>query len=68
MVSADRKYVTMEVRPSSVKLIDVFTEIIVAPFSLGGGDDDFSIITIGEFPIDLPNVEVSTLRSIYHAA
>ena len=62
LVSADRKYVTMEVRPTSVNLDSVFTEVITAPFTIGAGNN-IGFLLIGEFPIDLPNIEVSTLRS-----
>lgn len=57
LVSADRKYVTLEVRPSSVTLEDVFTENITAVSNQNGG------LIISGYPLELPTVEVRTLRS-----
>src|SRR5262249_18582098 len=38
VVSSDRKYVTIEIRPSSVLLQGVFVDLIRAPTLLGGGN------------------------------
>jgi type II secretory pathway component GspD/PulD (secretin) len=58
LVSADRKYVTLEVRPTTVVLQNIFTERIraVAPVTQG-------IATVVSFPIELPNVELRTMRT-----
>ena len=57
LVSADRKYVTLEVRPTSVILQDVFTERLAAVTTVA----DFGVVF--DYPIELPNVEVRTLRT-----
>ena len=57
LVSADRKYVTLEVRPSSVVLQDVFVDNFSTVTVVGPAFGAFS------FPIELPNVEVRTLRT-----
>ncbi|MBA3686616.1 MAG: hypothetical protein H0W72_15450 [Planctomycetes bacterium] len=65
VISSDRKYITMEIRPSSVSLVvPVFVEIIQAPRVVGDGGNGgvVSANTFG-FPIELPNVLVRTLRS-----
>jgi len=62
VISSDRKYVTMEVRPTSVGLAGIFIEYIVAPQIIAGAD----VTVVGPpaaYPIELPNVEVQTLRS-----
>ena len=67
VVSSDRKYITLEVRPSSVQLQGVFTEFIQAPrifTSGGGGDVGGTVITPAvSYPLEMPNVLVKTLRS-----
>ena len=65
VVSSDRKYITLEVRPSSVQLQGVFTEIIQAPrIFTNGGDNQGGVVTeaVG-YPLEMPNVLVKTLRS-----
>jgi type II secretory pathway component GspD/PulD (secretin) len=63
LVSADRKYVTLEVRPSSVSLGDIFIERINANVVIGGGGRGGFIVAPATFPLELPNTEVRTLRS-----
>lgn len=63
VVSSDRKYITMEIRPSSVTLAGVFVELITAPRVIGTGDGGGVVIPGLPFPIELPNVQVRTLRS-----
>ncbi|HYE06823.1 MAG TPA: hypothetical protein VEL07_15005 [Planctomycetota bacterium] len=63
VVSSDRKYITMEIRPSSVVLQGVFVELIAAPRVVGGGGDGGVVILGLPYPIELPNVVVRTLRS-----
>ena len=62
VVSSDRKYITMEIRPSSVILVGVFVEIIFAQrvVTVAGGAVVFPPVP---YPIELPNVQVRTLRS-----
>jgi type II secretory pathway component GspD/PulD (secretin) len=62
VVSSDRKYITMEIRPTSVLPVQFFIEIIKAPRIFSGGNK----ILVGNdvnYPIELPNVEVRQLRS-----
>ncbi len=56
MVSADRKYVTMDFRPglASVRL---FTEILSAPRFITAGNAT-GFIGIFQYPIELPNIEI----------
>lgn len=61
-VSADRKYITMEIRPSSVSLQGVFVELISAPRIIHLGNTG-QVIPSLPYPIELPNVLVRTLRS-----
>jgi len=65
VVSSDRKYITMEIRPSSVTLVGVFVETILAPrvVTVGGTTGGVVFTNFFEFPIELPNVQVRTLRS-----
>jgi type II secretory pathway component GspD/PulD (secretin) len=62
VVSSDRKYITMEIRPTSVLPVEFLVEIIIAPRVISTGT---RIIIIGmlEYPLELPNVEVRELRS-----
>ena len=62
VVSSDRKYITMEIRPSSVTLVGVFVELISAPRVLTTGIDS-EFLGFFTYPIELPNVQVRTLRS-----
>ena len=57
LVSADRKYVTLEVRPTSVLLQDVFVENITTFADVQG-----AVIPV-TYPLELPNLEVRTLRT-----
>ncbi len=62
VVSSDRKYITMEIRPSSVVPEEFFVEILRAPrFAVGG--NFLVVLGINNYPIELPNVEVRTMRS-----
>ncbi len=64
VVSSDRKYITMEIRPSSVTLVGVFVELITAPRIINTGGAGLGTVIQGlPFPIELPNVQVRTLRS-----
>ncbi len=65
VVSSDRKYITLEVRPSSVVLQGVFTEIISAPrvITTGNNDGGGVVTPAVNYPLELPNVAVKTLRS-----
>ncbi len=65
VISSDRKYVTMEIRPTNVGLAGVFIETIVAQQVVGGGGGNAggAVIPAVGYPIELPNVEVQTLRS-----
>lgn len=65
VVSSDRKYITLEVRPSSVGLQGVFTEILTAPrvITAGGNNNGGLITNAVEYPLEMPNVLVKTLRS-----
>ena len=66
VVSSDRKYITLEVRPGSVQLQGVFTEILRAPrIFTNGGDNGGGAVLVPpvEYPLELPNVFVKSLRS-----
>ena len=64
VISSDRKYVTMEVRPTNVVLGGVFVETIIGVTILGGGGTTAGLLLSGVgYPIELPNLEVQTLRS-----
>src|SRR5262249_2705717 len=65
VVSSDHKYITMEIRPSSVTLQGVFVEVIFAPRIIGNGGGNLGgVVVLGlPYPIELPNVAVRTLRS-----
>ncbi len=66
VVSSDRKYITLEVRPGSVQLQGVFTELIVAPrIFTNGGDNGGGAVLVPPvaYPLELPNVFVRSLRS-----
>ena len=65
VVSSDRKYITLEVRPSSVQLQGVFTEILSAPrvITTGNNDGGGVVTPAVNYPLELPNVRVKTLRS-----
>jgi len=62
VISSDRKYVTMEIRPTNVGLAGIFVETIVGVQVLASGDGTLYIPGVG-YPIELPNVQVQTLRS-----
>ncbi len=59
MVSADRKYVTMEFKPA-IASAKFFTELITAPRVINpGGVNGGAVVVIGTpYPIELPNVTV----------
>ena len=60
VVSSDRKYITMEIRPTSVLPVDFQTEILNG-FRTAGVPP--VVIGLFDYPIELPNVEVRELRS-----
>ncbi len=63
VISSDRKYVTMEVRPTNVGLaLPVFIENIVATPIIQSANVTV-IMPPASYPIELPNVEVQTMRS-----
>jgi type II secretory pathway component GspD/PulD (secretin) len=62
VVSSDHKYISMEIRPSSVLLQGVFTEILIAPRVVTTGNATF-LLGFFEYPLELPNVLVRTMRS-----
>ncbi len=62
VVSSDHKYITMEIRPASVLLQGVFTEILAAPRIVATGNGAFLLGTF-QYPLELPNVLVRTMRS-----
>ena len=70
VVSSDRKYVTMEVRPSSVSKDGLFVDYIVATRMVGGnngngnnGGTTGGIVGTSKYPIEMPNLSVHSLRS-----
>jgi type II secretory pathway component GspD/PulD (secretin) len=63
VVSSDRKYVTMEIRPTNVALFGVFIENIFSLQVVGAGANGGGVVIPSVFPIELPNVQVQTLRS-----
>ncbi len=66
VVSSDRKYITLEVRPGSVRLQGVYTELIIAPRIFTGGDGQGGgavLVPPVVYPLELPNVFVKSLRS-----
>jgi len=62
VVSSDHKYITMEIRPSSVELVGVFDQVLVAPRIIVTGNATFFAGYV-EYPIELPNVLVRTMRA-----
>ncbi len=62
VISSDRKYITMEIRPTNVNLAGSFTEYIVGQQIIQGGDVT-TVVFGAVYPVELPNVEVQTLRS-----
>jgi type II secretory pathway component GspD/PulD (secretin) len=60
VVSSDRKYITMEIRPTSVLPVDFQVEILNG-FRTAGVPP--IVIGLYFYPIELPNVEVRELRS-----
>lgn len=62
VVSSDRKYITMEIRPTSVLPVQFLVENIVAP-RIGAAGNVLIIYGFFNYPIELPNVEVRELRS-----
>ena len=62
VVSSDRKYITMEIRPTSVLPVQFLVENITAP-RIGAAGNVLIIYGFFNYPIELPNVEVRELRS-----
>ncbi len=62
VVSSDRKYITMEIRPTSVLPVQFLIENIVAP-RIGAAGNVLIVYGFFDYPIELPNVEVRELRS-----
>lgn len=62
VVSSDRKYITMEIRPTSVLPVQFLIENIVAP-RIGAAGNVLIVYGFFNYPIELPNVEVRELRS-----
>jgi type II secretory pathway component GspD/PulD (secretin) len=58
LVSADRKYITMEMRPTSRLLSGAFIETLRAVTEVQDG-----VVAAVEFPLELPNIEVRALRT-----
>jgi type II secretory pathway component GspD/PulD (secretin) len=65
VVSSDRKYVMMEVKPTSVDLVGTTTVNISAPrvITTGGTGGGVVFFPPLNYPIELPNVEMRGLRS-----
>ncbi len=61
IVSADRKYVKLEVQPASNILTGVFREEIRTLRTIGDGDTAVSIPV--SYPIELPNIETRSLQA-----
>lgn len=57
LVSADRKYITMEMRPTNRSLIGTFRETISAVTTVGAA------LVIADYPVEMPNVESTVLRT-----
>lgn len=62
VVSSDRKYITMEIRPTSVLPVQFLIENINAP-RIGAAGSALIVYGFFNYPIELPNVEVRELRS-----
>lgn len=62
VVSSDRKYITMEIRPTAVSFVESTTETIIGVQIINTGDIGVVIPGVG-YPIELPNMLVQTLRS-----
>jgi len=62
VVSSDRKYITMEIRPTSVLPVQFLIENINAP-RIGAAGNVLIVYGFFNYPIELPNVEVRELRS-----
>ena len=62
VVSSDRKYITMEIRPTSVLPVQFLIENIVAP-RIGAAGNVLIVYGFFNYPIELPNVEVRELRT-----
>lgn len=56
-VSADRKYITMEVQPASVNVSAINTEVLTTTRTLG------LWVIVEDFPLELPCLEVQAARS-----
>jgi type II secretory pathway component GspD/PulD (secretin) len=62
VVSSDRKYVTMEIRPTSVVPVSFYVENLTAPrFAITGTVMWYLGMFI--YPLELPLIQVSTLRT-----
>lgn len=62
VISSDHKYITMEIHPTSVQLVGVFTEILFAPRIVTTSNATFYGGEV-PYPIELPNVLVRDMRS-----
>jgi len=63
VVSSDRKYVTMEIRPSSVLFLGSTIENVIGIIDLGDAGNGVNIFALVNNPIELPSIDVRTLRS-----
>ena len=68
VVSSDRKYITLEMRPTSVSLLGTYIETMIAPTVQPGqtGNNNYSSFGGGlsaSYNIELPNIELKALRS-----
>lgn len=62
IISQDRKFITLEVNPTSTEFGGSFTEQLVAPRVLQTGDGA-AILGQQPFPLELPNSQTRALRS-----
>ncbi len=69
VVSSDRKYITLEMRPTSVDFLGSYIENLTAPRRMAGGGGNNNNIggnymtTISNYQLELPNIELRSLRS-----
>jgi type II secretory pathway component GspD/PulD (secretin) len=62
VISSDRKYVTMEMRPSSVGLAGTYIEVITATLTLGNGNNN-AVLIPATYPVELPNLALQSLHT-----